>query len=110
PQSLVSSPPTAMSTTSTRTLHDALPIYVGDAECPRDVPVQLLERHAEQRCQQEETGDARVCGRARDGDRGRAHTRLSSSSASSSDRKSTRLNSSHGSTPSAVFCLKKKNQ
>src|SRR5438128_8478047 len=39
---------------------------------------------------------------------GKEHSDLGRSCPSSSDRKSTRLNSSHGSISYAVFCLKKK--
>src|SRR5207245_8839284 len=65
----------------TLSLHDALPIWHGDAAARRPAPRRAADRPPAHH--------------GREGDR-------------QLDRKSTRLNSSHGSISYAVFCLKKK--
>src|SRR5205809_3235275 len=75
--------PTAPSEIYTLSLHDALPIFDG-TRCPsRTTPADTR----------------RTCNRA---------STPRSSHGCTSDRKSTRLNSSHGYISYAVFCLKKK--
>src|SRR5207245_10013457 len=87
PLSFLFSNPPAPTEYYTLSLHDALPISVGDLavavvdvwlDCHVDLAVLVLQGE-----------EADLLGRAR-------------------DRKSTRLNSSHGSISYAVFCLKKK--
>src|SRR5687768_17749519 len=81
----------------TLSLHDALPIFR---------PLDHAEIHRSRRC---------ACDHARSLDRSSAEPQISgqfarpyASSHSLGDRKSTRLNSSHGYISYAVFCLKKK--
>src|SRR5689334_23471098 len=83
---------TATTEIYTLSLHDALPIYQGD-----------------QRALAREQGLARRGGADGRGGprRGRADT-PADRAGEGSDRKSTRLNSSHSSISYAVFCLKKK--
>src|SRR5438132_7970462 len=79
----------------TLSLHDALPISAGDLVSPR---AEAPRPRAHARSARPPSGhDATP--------RGRRPTRLS---AHESDRKSTRLNSSHTVISYAVFCLKKK--
>src|SRR5687768_18280051 len=80
----------------TLSLHDALPISHGISKVPPAAPPGDDEAAA---------GDAE----AGFADAGTATNPASASpAAASSDRKSTRLNSSHGYISYAVFCLKKK--
>src|SRR5258708_28609902 len=80
---------TATTEIYTLSLHDALPICRGKPQAPRAIRNRQL-------------ASPTVCGdgRARPAAHDRLHTR--------SDRKSTRLNSSHQIISYAVFCLKKK--
>src|SRR2546429_5207591 len=75
---------TATTEIYTLSLHDALPISVSDRS------------------------PARQSGVSRFGKRGRLRSRQLLPGVSQRDRKSTRLNSSHGYISYAVFCLKKK--
>src|SRR2546422_7483888 len=75
---------TATTEIYTLSLHDALPISV----CPPG-PIQLHRRHPADHA-------------------ARARARPTSPGGEARDRKSTRLNSSHGYISYAVFCLKKK--
>src|SRR5207245_11270252 len=88
--SLHPSPPTYISTLS---LHDALPIYRLEDDRMLLLAERIASRHALQSyCR---------------GDVARVHF-LDFLALVGLDRKSTRLNSSHGSISYAVFCLKKK--
>src|SRR5688572_32547356 len=90
----------ATSTTEiyTLSLHDALPIWPGQGPPPdasdREAPIFAVRWS-------QGSGPDQEC-EARD-------QRAANSGASQSDRKSTRLNSSHSQISYAVFCLKKKN-
>src|SRR2546422_6425196 len=79
---------TATTEIYTLSLHDALPISL----------IEFAERHH---------GDAEIVSRRVEGDIHRSTWR-EIASRSRQDRKSTRLNSSHGYISYAVFCLKKK--
>src|SRR2546429_6606755 len=90
---------TATTEIYTLSLHDALPIYhPADHDHP-DLP------RAEQARDDERLGDDEqaVPGRGQPGE-------LLHGGADTEDRKSTRLNSSHGYISYAVFCLKKKHK
>src|SRR2546422_6711303 len=83
---------TATTEIYTLSLHDALPIYLAHVLHRRVVPPEV-EQHARDQ-------EARVQ---------RQRIQIASPTRSSKrDRKSTRLNSSHGYISYAVFCLKKK--
>src|SRR5690606_41489503 len=104
---VLSSVSTATRTTRTTTLslHDALPIFANSSVVKRRSTACWSARSAR--------GDESLHGESVAGSR--SSTTVSSSRAismreSSSDRKSTRLNSSHVKISYAVFCLKKKNQ
>src|SRR2546422_7211820 len=85
---------TATTEIYTLSLHDALPIWHQPAETARG----QLRR-----------GDRRAARREREGTALRRPSRHSDHAATArGDRKSTRLNSSHGYISYAVFCLKKK--
>src|SRR5947209_15038664 len=87
--------PAAPNEIYTLSLHDALPI------CRRRTAADgTVRRDGEPAARQRQ--------RVRRGDRPAAPLRLSSSRFPISDRKSTRLNSSHANISYAVFCLKKK--
>ena len=79
---------TATTEIYTLSLHDALPIWEKEEErvCGRDITHKRRERERERERERTET----------------------ETETSGSDRKSTRLNSSHGYISYAVFCLKKK--
>src|SRR5438128_7442892 len=83
---------------STLSLHDALPISGGLVGCARGGAMtyrEVARKLARLGCQEVPR-------------RGRGTHRKWRNPAANRDRKSTRLNSSHGSTSYAVFCLKKK--
>src|SRR3712207_8070668 len=84
---------------STLSLHDALPIF----EIHQD---RLRGGTGSQECKKEDRCDPRggVHGQTPDVSKGRT------TGSQRSDRKSTRLNSSHANISYAVFCLKKKKQ
>src|SRR2546422_3100609 len=86
---------TATTEIYTLSLHDALPILLDDALAPG-----LAERHEPSADRARESTSVGHCTMCR---------RLSLHDVLSGDRKSTRLNSSHGYISYAVFCLKKKN-
>src|SRR5438128_4375388 len=80
---------TATTEIYTLSLHDALPIFAAaDPACAASVPAAAVVS----------AGSAAGCGRPQ----------FSAETTAAADRKSTRLNSSHGSISYAVFCLKKK--
>src|SRR5256885_13121625 len=85
---------TATTEIYTLSLHDALPISKGFPAIPRPGPTTSPSRlkRAKRRLAQREACALRTCSRTR----------------SPTDRKSTRLNSSHLVISYAVFCLKKK--
>src|SRR2546422_6034754 len=83
---------TATTEIYTLSLHDALPIFPGR---PRD-----LEGHV--------AAGLRASGGHRDGRSAQGHGGSRAARRGHEDRKSTRLNSSHGYISYAVFCLKKK--
>src|SRR5207245_5187850 len=88
-------PPTQIYTLS---LHDALPIFEAAAHGPEEAAADVeAPGGGVPEVREEEAGGALVVA-----DRVVDHGRV--------DRKSTRLNSSHGSISYAVFCLKKKKQ
>src|SRR5207245_6971812 len=97
PHSLhLSSPHTSRPQLYTLSLHDALPIYsspprVAGSPPGRPAPRALRENRSPS-----------------NGRRSRSTAQPARIKTDSSDRKSTRLNSSHGSISYAVFCLKKK--
>src|SRR5438876_6257475 len=96
---------TAAHATYTLSLHDALPIYTAnDGVLARVAIVVAQDRDHTQRCMQV-AKRAHVVRDERLGDIDHPGLR-----ALVSDRKSTRLNSSHPSISYAVFCLKKKTQ
>src|SRR2546422_8610478 len=78
---------TATTEIYTLSLHDALPIYQGQVELGLGAP--MPDRFEERRVESPNTGQRLRVGAV-------------------IDRKSTRLNSSHGYISYAVFCLKKK--
>src|SRR2546422_11350767 len=83
---------TATTEIYTLSLHDALPIWPASRQsshAPRDIGA---TRRGQRRCPSDSFGNCRYTPRR----------------ASRPDRKSTRLNSSHGYISYAVFCLKKK--
>src|SRR2546426_8476559 len=85
---------TATTEIYTLSLHDALPIYVRAGQVQRATIGRRVGRAGD--------GDRHPCGRLPGGRRARRRQR------EVSDRKSTRLNSSHLVISYAVFCLKKK--
>src|SRR2546429_2721284 len=89
---------TATTEIYTLSLHDALPIYRELAEqTPHDAPHhQDGNKDSDERSTHGENGEADFAGALHGGGEG------------FQDRKSTRLNSSHGYISYAVFCLKKK--
>src|SRR5207245_7430660 len=94
---------TSTACTSTLSLHDALPIS-------RDAPAGADGLPGRPRFQRHRGRGVRAAPGLRCGADGRAdaRTRRPGCDAADLDRKSTRLNSSHGSISYAVFCLKKK--
>src|SRR3712207_7714369 len=93
---------TATTEIYTLSLHDALPIYPARA---RRRGARLLRRHRADHRRRLHRHERRVPRRALEqGDACPERQR-----GSRSDRKSTRLNSSHANISYAVFCLKKKN-
>src|SRR5207245_11152322 len=98
-----SRPPTSQ--TYTLSLHDALPISVSDGTSG-DFDRGQFRASGPRCCVPERwTEGARSVASEGDSRSPESHASLSSMS---QDRKSTRLNSSHGSISYAVFCLKKK--
>src|SRR3712207_7282687 len=99
---------TATTEIYTLSLHDALPIFVGDHDdrpgdrAAQDLGVAPLARLLGEQLGVSQPGhDARPAGRE---DGGAGHQRPGART----DRKSTRLNSSHANISYAVFCLKTK--
>src|SRR5205809_6123598 len=88
---------------STLSLHDALPISVPGHQELREPPVIAGLGVAPGGDQQPAVGIQHLEARA-----GISHGEAGVGPVSGSDRKSTRLNSSHGYISYAVFCLKKK--
>src|SRR5207245_8214615 len=98
----LSSTPTTPPNTYTLSLHDALPIWNSTRRRKLFVRLRSVCRSSDRRG---------ICSFSRRPER--IHSQMRScawtvSSASLEDRKSTRLNSSHGSISYAVFCLNKK--
>src|SRR3712207_8917036 len=100
---------TATTEIYTLSLHDALPIYdlgvlyEARGEVEKAVTAYQAEVQVNARAYQAHFNLAKLLSRARRPEDAGRHFR-----AAVEDRKSTRLNSSHANSSSAVFCLKKK--
>src|SRR3712207_7687812 len=90
---------TATTEIYTLSLHDALPISVCRRTDHSPRPVRSGGGESVRRCPSNRSGRTTACVSARSTQPARHRT----------DRKSTRLNSSHANISYAVFCLKKKN-
>src|SRR5207245_8787234 len=90
---------TSTTATYTLSLHDALPIFVIQAEPAEGIVERLLRG-----------GVVAVAVRIFQAKKELPAVKAGEQPAIERDRKSTRLNSSHGSISYAVFCLKKKNR
>src|SRR5207245_9432442 len=100
-------PTTPLSVLSSLSLHDALPIWTTYFPGPTFAACLLPSTHEIDRVLVAVVLRIVRCGKAGD-DRLIPHLRFARRHTHIPDRKSTRLNSSHGSISYAVFCLKKK--
>src|SRR3712207_6973748 len=91
---------TATTEIYTLSLHDALPIYTGSKLSATEDNSRALNAALRQRNALRGTGTLRL---------GAGRSQVQILSLRSTDRKSTRLNSSHANISYAVFCLKKNN-